>query len=116
MRDMKIALDAEGKIGGLLLVPHANTENPVHEKQETQLSLPFGGTWLTFWGGDTRELNQHDDVPAQKFASSSPSGPKRVMVRVPETRTTPPAVRSLRLPMGSSPGQSTVSMRTRPGP
>ncbi|MDB6054006.1 MAG: Peptidase, family, partial [Verrucomicrobiales bacterium] len=30
--------------------------------------LPFKGKWLTFWGGDTRELNHHHDVPAQTFA------------------------------------------------
>jgi murein DD-endopeptidase MepM/ murein hydrolase activator NlpD len=32
------------------------------------LSLPFKGRWLVFWGGDTRELNQHHDVPNQRFA------------------------------------------------
>ena len=34
----------------------------------TQLSLPFNGHWLVFWGGDTRELNHHHDVPNQRFA------------------------------------------------
>lgn len=66
--DMKIVLDGEGKIGGLWFGPHANTNIPVREKHETELALPFKGTWLTFWGGDTRELNQHHDVPAQRFA------------------------------------------------
>ena len=28
----------------------------------------FDGEWLVFWGGDTRELNRHHDVPNQKFA------------------------------------------------
>ena len=39
------------------------------EKHQTQLSLPFKGRWLVFWGGDTPELNQqHHDVPNQRFA------------------------------------------------
>jgi murein DD-endopeptidase MepM/ murein hydrolase activator NlpD len=32
------------------------------------LSLPFKGRWLAVWGGDTKELNQHHDVPNQRFA------------------------------------------------
>jgi Peptidase family M23 len=41
---------------------------PGRREQRTELSLPFRGVWLTFWGGDTRELSHHHDVPAQTFA------------------------------------------------
>jgi peptidase M23-like protein/uncharacterized protein DUF3887 len=65
--DMQIALDGRGQIAGLLFRPHVATK-PAPEKSETQLSLPFKGRWLVFWGGDTRELNQHHDTPNQRFA------------------------------------------------
>lgn len=29
--------------------------------------LPFRGTWLTFWGGDTKELNHHHQVLCQRY-------------------------------------------------
>lgn len=64
--DIKVALDEQDKIIGLLFLPH--TSAPPVEKHQTQLSLPFKGKWLVFWGGDTKELNQHHDVPNQKFA------------------------------------------------
>ncbi len=41
---------------------------PVPDKHETKLRLPFDGNWLVFWGGDTKELNQHHDAPNQKYA------------------------------------------------
>ncbi len=34
----------------------------------TTFTLPFKGTWLTFWGGDTAELNHHHDTKCQKYA------------------------------------------------
>lgn len=30
--------------------------------------LPFDGSWLTFWGGDTPEQNHHHDTASQKYA------------------------------------------------
>jgi hypothetical protein len=30
--------------------------------------LPFVGEWLTFWGGDIKELNHHHDAQAQRHA------------------------------------------------
>jgi murein DD-endopeptidase MepM/ murein hydrolase activator NlpD len=30
--------------------------------------LPFKGSWLVFWGGDTLTQNQHHEVPNQQFA------------------------------------------------
>jgi murein DD-endopeptidase MepM/ murein hydrolase activator NlpD len=65
--DITVALDEQDKIIGLLFLPHTPAVPPV-EKHQTQLSLPFKGKWLVFWGGDTKELNQHHDVPNQKFA------------------------------------------------
>ena len=65
--DMQIVLDSRGLIAGLSFKPHVATK-PVPKKHQTQLSLPFKGRWLVFWGGDTRKLNQHHDVPNQRFA------------------------------------------------
>lgn len=65
--DMHIVLDARGLIAGLLFKPHV-APKPAPEKHQTQLSLPFKGRWLVFWGGDTLELNQHHEVPNQRFA------------------------------------------------
>ena len=65
--DMQIVVDGHGLIAGLLFKPHVPTKL-ASEKHETQLSLPFKGRWLVFWGGDTRELNHHHDEPNQRFA------------------------------------------------
>ncbi|MGZ4963169.1 MAG: DUF3887 domain-containing protein [Limisphaerales bacterium] len=66
--DMTLALDDENKIAGLLFKPHAPSSENAPKKNTTELSLPFKGKWLVFWGGDTGKLNHHHDVPAQKFA------------------------------------------------
>jgi murein DD-endopeptidase MepM/ murein hydrolase activator NlpD len=65
--DIKVDLDEQDKIVGLLFLPHS-PDIPQVEKHQTQLSLPFKGKWLVFWGGDTKELNQHHDVLSQRFA------------------------------------------------
>jgi murein DD-endopeptidase MepM/ murein hydrolase activator NlpD len=65
--DLQIALDDRDKIAGLYLKPHTPTK-PAPTKHQTELSLPFRGRWLVFWGGDTRELNYHHDTPNQRFA------------------------------------------------
>ena len=65
--DIQVWLDEKDKIIGLLFLPH-KPDIPVPEKNETKLSLPFKGKWLVFWGGDTKELNQHHEVPNQRFA------------------------------------------------
>jgi murein DD-endopeptidase MepM/ murein hydrolase activator NlpD len=65
--DIKIWLDAEDRIAGLLFTPHV-PEIPVPGENVTRLSLPFRGRWFVAWGGDTKELNQHHDVPNQRFA------------------------------------------------
>jgi hypothetical protein len=68
MLDMSLALDGENKIAGLYFKPKAAASEGAPIKHLTKFSLPFKGKWLAFWGGDTRELNHHHDVPAQKFA------------------------------------------------
>lgn len=65
--DIKVVLDGQDKIVGLLFTPHI-PDIPVLEKHQTRLSLPFKGRWLVVWGGDTKEQNQHHDVPNQRFA------------------------------------------------
>jgi len=65
--DIKIVLDNQNKIIGLWFLPHTE-DIPVPEKNKTTLLLPFKGKWLVYWGGDTKELNNHHDTPNQKFA------------------------------------------------
>lgn len=38
------------------------------KRNKTTLYLPFKGSWFVFWGGDTKKLNAHHNVPNQKFA------------------------------------------------
>jgi Peptidase family M23/Protein of unknown function (DUF3887) len=66
--DMSLALDNDNKIAGLYFKPKAAASEAAPIKHLTELSLPFEGQWLVFWGGDTSALNHHHDVPAQKFA------------------------------------------------
>lgn len=63
-----LALDDESKIARLLFKPQNASSAIAATKQLTKLSLPFKGKWLVFWGGDTKTLNHHHDVPAQRFA------------------------------------------------
>jgi hypothetical protein len=65
--DLQLSLNDQDHIAGLYLKPHISSK-PAPEKHRTQLSLPFRDGWLVFWGGDTRELNHHHDVPNQRFA------------------------------------------------
>jgi hypothetical protein len=65
--DIKIVLDEQNKLIGLWFLPHT-ADVPVVEKHQTQISLPVKGKWFVFWGGDTKELNQHHDTPNQRFA------------------------------------------------
>jgi hypothetical protein len=65
--DLQIALDSRGLIAGLTFTPQVAAKT-ASEKHQTQLSLPFKGRWLVFWGGDTSERNAHHDLPNQRFA------------------------------------------------
>ena len=60
--DIKIVLNDQDKIIGLWILPH------LLEKNSVSLNLPFEGKWLTCWGGNTIELNQHHEIPCQKYA------------------------------------------------
>ncbi len=65
--DMTLVLDERSQISGLWFKPHV-AGKPAPSQHKTELSLPFKGSWLVFWGGDTKELNYHHDVPNQRFA------------------------------------------------
>ncbi len=65
--DIVVVLDGADKIVGLWFLPHA-PDIPVPEKHETKLRFPVAGRCFVGWGGDTRELNEHHDVPNQRFA------------------------------------------------
>jgi hypothetical protein len=65
--DITVWLDEKDRVTGLLFLPH-KPSIPVPDRNQTELSLPFRGRWLVVWGGDTKELNQHHDVPNQRFA------------------------------------------------
>jgi murein DD-endopeptidase MepM/ murein hydrolase activator NlpD len=65
--DLQLSLNDRDQIAGLFFKPHTASK-PAPEKHQTTLSLPFRDKWLVFWGGDTRELNHHHDVPNQRFA------------------------------------------------
>lgn len=66
--DLFIALDAQGKIGGLRLAPPEVPKPKNTKRNQTKLALPFRGEWFVVWGGDTTEQNQHQDAPNQRFA------------------------------------------------
>ncbi len=65
--DVKIVLNNQDKIIGLWFLP-PSASVPVPEKHQTELALPFKGTWLVFCGGDTKAQNYHHDVCNQHFA------------------------------------------------
>jgi murein DD-endopeptidase MepM/ murein hydrolase activator NlpD len=65
--DIKIVLDDQDKIIGLWFLPYT-PDIPLIDKNTTELSLPFGGRWFVYWGGDTQELNQHHNTQNQRFA------------------------------------------------
>ena len=65
--DIKLVLDGNDKIIGLWVLPH-QADIPVPEKNSVSLGLPFEGKWFVAWGGTTIELNQHHEVPCQRYA------------------------------------------------
>lgn len=67
MLDIKLVLDGSDKIIGLWFLPHT-PDIPIPDAHTTRLKLPFTGKWIVLWGGDTKALNQHHDVPNQKYA------------------------------------------------
>jgi murein DD-endopeptidase MepM/ murein hydrolase activator NlpD len=68
LADLNLVLDGGGQIAGLRIVPVTDLTAGA-QKHETKLSLPFKGTWLIFWGGNTPETGgQHLQAPPQRFA------------------------------------------------
>jgi murein DD-endopeptidase MepM/ murein hydrolase activator NlpD len=62
--ELLIALDEQGKIRGLDI--HGRKVNASRNK--TDLILPFKGTWIVEWGGDTPEQNYHQSISIVRFA------------------------------------------------
>ncbi len=65
---LSITLDTEGKIAGFQITAPPTGKPKNTSRSRTKLILPFKGEWLVVWGGDTPELNQHQDAPNQRFA------------------------------------------------
>jgi len=66
--NLEVAIDQAGAIAGLHVKPVEGSGPPV-AKSQIPLGLPFHGTWLVFWGGDTRAVNHHIDSPSQRRAA-----------------------------------------------
>ena len=65
---LNISIDKNSKINGLLVKPWKESNLPQLKRNQTKLILPFKEEWTVFWGGDTKELNHHVEVEAQKGA------------------------------------------------
>lgn len=63
-----VALDPEGKIGGLRVSPQQQPKPRNTGRNKTGLIFPVKGEWLVFWGGDAAEQNYHQNAPNQRFA------------------------------------------------
>ncbi|WP_338765614.1 DUF3887 domain-containing protein [Bernardetia sp. ABR2-2B] len=66
--DLRVSLNSQNQINGLLVKPYIENNIPILERNQTKLILPFKEEWTVFWGGDTKELNYHVDNEAQKYA------------------------------------------------
>lgn len=65
--DMKLVLNDKDQLIGLWFLPH-RPPTPVPTQHQTALRLPCEGEWYVFWGGDTKDINQHHDVIMQRYA------------------------------------------------
>jgi murein DD-endopeptidase MepM/ murein hydrolase activator NlpD len=65
---LRLSVDAEGKINGMLAGPYTDNSLPKMARNITKLSLPFKDEWTVLWGGDTKEQNYHVESEAQKNA------------------------------------------------
>ena len=63
-----ISVDKDHKINALYLQPYTGSNLPELKRNLTRLILPFDSTWTVMWGGDTKDLNYHVEVPVQKHA------------------------------------------------
>jgi murein DD-endopeptidase MepM/ murein hydrolase activator NlpD len=66
--ELKISVDNDGKVNGLLVKPFKETAVSKPLRNTTKLMLPFKNEWTIVWGGDTKELNYHVESKAQKNA------------------------------------------------
>lgn len=66
---LEVAVDQAGAISRMLVKPPAAPAAAEVPRSQLPLGLPFRGTWLVFWGGDTRERNYHVDTPSQRRAA-----------------------------------------------
>jgi hypothetical protein len=76
---LEIALDEAGSISGLGVTQPTAPAPPV-ARSDVPLSLPFRGEWFVVWGGDTRQVNHHADVPDQRRAAD-------LLMRGPDQKT-----------------------------
>lgn len=65
---VKISVDGNSKINGLLIEPFTDERLPAMKRNTSKLILPFKGEWTVVWGGDTKALNYHVENRAQKHA------------------------------------------------
>jgi len=65
---LNFKLDNDDNISAISVTRFIPGDLPQLERNTTKLILPFNGEWIIFWGGDTKEQNQHADVRAQKYA------------------------------------------------
>ncbi|RVU03150.1 peptidase M23 [Mucilaginibacter limnophilus] len=63
---LQLSANAQQEITGLYAQPYQ--ANDVKNVNRTAMQLPFEGTWTIFWGGNTKEQNQHVGVRFQKNA------------------------------------------------
>jgi murein DD-endopeptidase MepM/ murein hydrolase activator NlpD len=63
-----ISIDKNNRINGLYIQPYTASNLPDLTRNSTPLMLPFDSAWSVMWGGDTKDLNYHVEVPVQKHA------------------------------------------------
>ena len=63
-----LSLNSNHKINGFLIEPYAPSNLPKLKRNISKLALPFHDRWTVLWGGDTKTLNYHVEVPVQKGA------------------------------------------------
>lgn len=65
---LNLAVNERQQITGLFAKPYEEVSPAILKINTTHLQLPFNGEWTVFWGGDTKELNQHVGVEFQRGA------------------------------------------------